>query len=211
MSAAIILAGGPSSRFGRNKALVELGHKPLISYVVDACQAVVDSIIVAISGDDDTEAYVAALPTNVELVKDAGRYRNPLNGMASGMEKLDATYSVVLACDTPFIRSEVLKFLFEKVSGFNVAIPRWPNGYIEPLHAVYKIEAVREALPCIMKDRNARISSLINELDSVRYVRTDEIKRFDPHLTCFLNINSLQDLELARTSLTRQMTAQITI
>lgn len=211
MRGAIVLAGGPSSRFERNKALVELGHKPLIRYVIDACQTVVDRIAVAIAEDDDSEAYARVLPAHVELVRDVGKYKNPLNGMASGMEKLDAAYSVVLPCDTPFIRSEILEFLFEKASGFDAAIPVWPNDYIEPLHAVYKIEAVREALPRIIQDRNSRVSSLIRELASVKYVRTEEIKQFDRRLTCFLNINSLQDLELARASLVGPATVQITI
>lgn len=198
MLGAVILAGGTSSRFGRSKALVELGHKPLMLHVVDVCLAVVDSVKVVISGSDNVAAYASILPAGVDLIRDAGEHRNPLNGLASGIAELNSEYSVALACDTPFITVKLLELLFKKAAGFDAAVPRWPNGYIEPLHSVYKNRSVNETLPLVMKDENAGVSSLVSALHSVRYVGLEDIRRVDPDLTCFLNINTLRDLERAR-------------
>ncbi|MBS7623010.1 molybdenum cofactor guanylyltransferase [Candidatus Bathyarchaeota archaeon] len=209
MLGAIILAGGTSSRFGRSKALAELGNKPLIRHVIDPCLAVVDSVIVVVSGCEDATAYASILPAEVGLVKDTGEHRNPLHGLASGITGLDSEYTVVLACDTPFITVKVLELLFKKAVGFDAAVPRWPNDYIEPLHSVYRNRAVKEALPRITGDENTGVSGLVNALHSVRYVRLEEIRSVDPNLACFLNINTLQDLERARLSFTGQRNAQI--
>jgi molybdopterin-guanine dinucleotide biosynthesis protein A len=154
-------------------------------------------------------AYTPILPAGVGLVKDTGEYRNPLNGLASGITVLDSEFSVVLACDTPFITGRVLKLLFKKADGFDAAVPRWPNGYIEPLHSVYRNKSVKEALPRIMEDENAGVSGLVRALPSVRYVRLEEIRSVDPNLACFLNVNTLQDLECARLSFSGQRDARV--
>lgn len=202
MLGAIVLAGGPSSRFGRkNKALIEFGGKPLVRHVVDQCRLVAQEIIVTIGKDERPESYVKALPSKVRLVKDTGEPKSPLNGIAAGIWQLDTAYCLIVPCDTPFVGSNILALLSEKKSGFDLVVPLWPNGYIEPLHAVCRVESTRRVLPQVLKNPGSRVADFIFALDSVRYVSTEEMRKLDPDLRCFLNINSPQDLELAENTL----------
>jgi molybdopterin-guanine dinucleotide biosynthesis protein A len=70
MRGAIILAGGPSIRFGRNKALVRLKDKPLIEYIIDQSRKITDSIVVTISKNDSIEEFQNILPNDIEIIRD---------------------------------------------------------------------------------------------------------------------------------------------
>lgn len=194
---AIILAGGPSVRFGRNKALVKLKDRPMIHYAIEQCKTITDKIIVSISKNDTIEPFRRVLPSDVEIIKDDGAIKSPLTGFKSAIRQFNSGYVVVIACDMPFIRSEVVDFLFEEVVGFDLAIPRWQNGCVEPLHAVYNIEKVSECLDRIRIDDNTRVSDLMFMLNSVNYVDVDILRKTDQYLTSFFNVNSEKELMLA--------------
>ncbi|WP_455278640.1 molybdenum cofactor guanylyltransferase [[Eubacterium] cellulosolvens] len=197
MCGAIILAGGPSLRFGRNKALIRLKDKPLIEYVIEQSRRTTDTIVVIISKNDSIEEFQKIIPGDIEIVIDDGRLKSPLTGLKSGLNKFSEGYVAILACDMPFIKSEVLKLLFEKVIGFDLAIPRWPNGYLEPLHAVYESNKTRECLSKLKISNNTRFSDLISRLKLVNYLDISEIMKIDPSLRGFFNINSKNELKIA--------------
>ncbi len=197
MRGAIILAGGPSIRFGRNKALVRLHKKPLINYIIDQTRLISEKIVVTISKNDSIEKFQEILPDYVEITRDNGDLKSPLTGLFAGLKKFSEGYIAIIACDMPFIRSEVLNLLFEKVVGFDLAIPRWPNGYLEPLHAVYEFNKTQKCLRQLRIDNSTRVSDLISMLKSVNYLDINEIKKIDPSLRGFFNINTENELEIA--------------
>jgi molybdopterin-guanine dinucleotide biosynthesis protein A len=197
MRGAIILAGGPSIRFGRNKALVRLNDKPLIQYVIDQVSKITETIVVTISKNDSIEEFQKILPGDIEVIRDGGGLKSPLTGLISGMNKFSEGHVAIIACDMPFIKSEVLDLLFEKAIGFDLAIPRWPNGYLEPLHAVYKFNKTRQCLRQLKISDNTRVSDLISMLESVNYLDINEIRNIDPSLRVFFNINSVNELKIA--------------
>ena len=197
MRGAIILAGGPSIRFGRNKALIRLYDKSLIEYIVDQARLITEKIVVTISKNDSIEEFHEILQSDIEIIRDEGDLKSPLTGLMSGLNRFSEGYIAVLAGDMPFIKSEVLNILFQKVIGFNLAIPRWPNGYLEPLHAVYDYEKTRKCLHQLRISNDTRVSDLISMLELVNYLDINEIKKIDPSLRCFFNINSEIELKIA--------------
>jgi molybdopterin-guanine dinucleotide biosynthesis protein A len=201
MRGAIILAGGPSNRFGKNKALVRLRDKPLIEYVVEELRRITNSIIVVISKNDSIEEFQNILYSDIEIVRDDGKLKSPLTGLISGLNKFSEGYVAILACDMPFVKSEVLKLLFDKVKGFDLAIPRWPNGYLEPLHAVYDSNKTRQCLSKLKISNNTRVSDLISRLELVNYLDISEIMKIDPSLRLFFNVNSENELKIAENHL----------
>lgn len=205
MRGAIILAGGPSIRFGRNKALVRLKDKPLIEYIIDQLRKITDSIVVTISKNDSIEEFQKILPSDIEIIRDYGVLKSPLTGLISGMNKFSDGYVAAIACDMPFVKSEVLNLLFEKVIGFDLAIPRWPNGYLEPLLAVYGFKKTRQCLRQLKINNNARVSDLISMLKSVNYLDINEIRKIDPSLRVFFNINSENELKIAENYLNNRL------
>ncbi|MFC1506960.1 molybdenum cofactor guanylyltransferase [Thermoproteota archaeon] len=201
MRGAIILAGGSSIRFGRNKALVRLKDKPLIEYIIDQSRKITDLIVVTISKNDSIEEFQNILPRDIEIIRDDGGLKSPLTGLMSGLNKFSDGYIAVIACDMPFIKSEVLNLLFEKAIGYDLAIPRWPNGYLEPLHAVYDYNKTRQCLSKLKISNNTRVSDLISMLQSVNYLDISEIRKIDPSLRVFFNINSENELKIAENHL----------
>jgi molybdopterin-guanine dinucleotide biosynthesis protein A len=195
---ALILAGGKSKRIGTSKAFIDLNGKPMLLYVVDKVQEIADEIVVAVEKDSDPSSYVRILPPSILVVNDFMVNVGPLAGILVGMSNLSAEYGVVLPCDVPFVNVDVLKLLFDRASGAEAAIPQWPNGYIEPLHAVYRVESALQATRSALKEVKQRVYEMIRRLRGIVYVDVEEIKRIDPNLLTFFNVNSYDDLSRAK-------------
>ena len=184
-------------RFGGNKALARLGEKPLIAHVVDIALHVADEVVVAIGRESSTVVYRKLLPKSVAVVKDRLRAKSPLVGILTGLQVMKSGYSMVLSCDTPFVKDEVLKLLFKRAVHSDAAIPKWANGDIEPLQSVYKVKSVIPAARLALHRQEFRIVDMIKRLNRVTYVPVRDIKRMDTDLVTFFNVNTQSDLRRA--------------
>jgi len=193
----LVLAGGMSTRFGSNKALAKLEGKPLIAHVVDLVLHVADEVVVAIGRESSTVVYRKLLPKSVTVVKDRLRAKSPLVGILTGLQVMKSGYSMVLSCDTPFVKDDVLKLLFKRAVHSDAAIPKWANGDIEPLQSVYKVKSVIPAARLALHRQEFRVVDMIKRLNRVTYVPVRDIKRMDSDLMTFFNINTQSDLRRA--------------
>jgi molybdopterin-guanine dinucleotide biosynthesis protein A len=194
---AIILAGGFSSRFGQDKGVLELGNKPLIKHVVDAVKPVVDEIIVVTSSQDRVMKYAKVLGADVQFVVDSFESEGPLVGALTGFGVAQGKYVLLLPFDSPFVSREVVSFLFDLCLTKAAVIPRWPNGQIEPLHAVYWTNVALEAAKIAVDEGKLDVLSMIESMRGVRYVSTLVIQQLDPELRTFFNVNTPLDLKKA--------------
>ena len=194
---AIILAGGVSSRFGRDKGLLRLANKPLIKYVLDAVTSIVDERIVVVSSIAQSESYMEVTGPNVQVTIDKTDIRGPLVGALTGFEAARGDYSLLLPCDTPLASREVLSLLLELCINKNAAIPRWPNGYIEPLQAAYCTKPALKAAEIAFEEKKFNLRCIVDKLRGVRYVSTLVIYQLDPMLRTFFNVNTPLDLRKA--------------
>lgn len=92
--------------------------------------------------------------------------------------------------------------LFEKAVGSDAAIPRWPNGDLEPLQSVYKVGKALPAAKLALGQGAFRMVDMIKQLRRVTYVPVREIKRLDGDLVTFFNVNTEGDLVAAEAALT---------
>jgi molybdopterin-guanine dinucleotide biosynthesis protein A len=196
---AIVLAGGFSSRFGQDKGVLELANKPLIRHVVDAVESVVDETVVVTNSEERVEKYAKFLKPEVKFAVDIGELRSPLIGALTGFGAAQGTYSLLLPSDTPFVSREVVLLLFELCLNRAAVIPRWPNGHIEPLHAVYRTEQALEAAKAAVAEEKLKVRDMIEKLSGVRYVSTLVIQDLDRELRTFFNVNTPADLKNALT------------
>lgn len=194
---AIVLAGGFSSRFGQDKGVLELANKPLIRHVVDAVSAVVDETIVVANSQERLTQYTKGMAAGVQFAVDVCESRSPLIGALTGFGVAHGKYSLLLPFDTPFVSKEVVSLLFELCLNRAVVIPRWSNGHIEPLHAVYQTEPALEAAKTAVAEGKMNVRAMIEKLRGVRYVSTLVIQQLDPELHTFFNINTPADLKKA--------------
>jgi molybdopterin-guanine dinucleotide biosynthesis protein A len=197
---AIILAGGFSSRLGQDKGLLSLASKPLVKYVLDAVEGIVEEKILVASSKDQAENYKKVINSNVNIHvdrKSIAEAQSPLIGASTGFKEAHGRYALLLPCDTPFVSRDVISLLFELCIDRNAVIPRWPNGCMEPLQAVYCSEPAYEAARSALNEGKLNMQSMIDKLRGVRYVSTLVLEQLDQELTTFFNINNILDLKKA--------------
>jgi len=151
---AVILAGGKSSRMGRDKARLEVGGQPWLARQVQLARES-GATEVFISGRADTD--YAAFGCRVLGDKFAGA--GPLAGIERALEVVSSSRLLVLAVDLPAMNAELLRWLGADGGESLGAIPRL-NGNIEPLAAFYPKTAWKTAAglmeTCWPVERRAR-------------------------------------------------------
>lgn len=102
---ALLLAGGRSSRMGRNKALLSLrpGGPPVIQLIAHKMAEVADEMLLV--GCDPRPYAFLGLP----CVPDAFPGTGPLGGVYSGLAAARNPYALAVACDMPFLSVDLLK------------------------------------------------------------------------------------------------------
>lgn len=191
---AVILAGGQSRRLGRDKAVEPFAGEPLIRRVIRrASEAVSARHVVVVVADT---ARAAALPLDDHHVTAVDVFPNcgSLGGIYTGLNAALTDWSLVTACDMPFLSVPLLAHMAGLRDGADAVVPI-VDGRPEPTHALY----ARRCLPAIEKRLRAgqlKISGFFDDV-SVRYVPENDIKLFDPDLLSFFNINRPEDLARA--------------
>jgi molybdopterin-guanine dinucleotide biosynthesis protein A len=79
--------------------------------------------------------------------------------------------------------------------GFDFVLPR-VNGLFEPLHAIYSKNCITP-IESILNEGKKVIVELFKYV-KVKYVEADEVDKFDPQHLSFFNINTKEELELAK-------------
>jgi len=200
---AVVLAGGFSKRFGRQKGLIELAGKPLVLHVLDRISGVVNETLVVASSDRQKMAFERSLRQRAKVMIDKREEKSPLIGALTGFECVQGEYSLLLPCDTPFVSSNIASLLLDLCINRNAVIPRWPNGYIEPLQAAYYTKSALVAARATLEQGNLDLRSMIASLKGVRYVSTMVLQQLDSKLLTFFNVNNPGDLERAEGMLKR--------
>ena len=93
LPAAIVLAGGASSRFGSDKLAADLAGRPVLEHTVAALAAVASPIVLVLAPDATVPAFAGAAtaPAAVLIARDPIAFGGPLAGLAAGLEALAAT------------------------------------------------------------------------------------------------------------------------
>jgi len=199
---AVVLAGGFSKRLGQEKGLIKLAGKPLILHALSRISKIVDEKLVVVSSEAQRENFEKTLENQAKIVVDVCKMQSPLVGAFTGFQNVQGDYSVLLACDMPFLSSQVVSLLVECCINRSAAVPRWPNSYIEPLHAVYNTRIACAAAKTALDKGELHLRSMISCMRNVRYVSTLVLEQLDPKLQTFFNINTPLDLKRAESMLT---------
>jgi molybdopterin-guanine dinucleotide biosynthesis protein A len=181
----VILAGGESRRYGKNKALVEIDGIPLIGKVVSVMQRVFHHVVLITNTPDEYTSL--KLPMYEDLIKGLG----PLGGIFTALMTIGNEAGFFVACDMPSLNRELIHHMVKVSDDFDAVVPRI-QGNVEALHALY----TKRCLPAIRRlvdDRVYQIFRFFPEI-SVRYVDDNEIRCFDPELRSFFNVNRPQEL-----------------
>jgi molybdopterin-guanine dinucleotide biosynthesis protein A len=189
----IILAGGKSLRLGYDKVLEKVGDRSLLEQVISRIDSFSREIII-VTAEERTFPQLASHP-KLKIVSDIFPGKGSLGGIYTGLVTSDLFYNLVIAADMPFLNQPLLRYMIEVSDGFDFVLPRI-NNLFEPLHAVYSKNCVAP-IEFILKQGRKVIIELFNFV-KVRYVEAEEVDKFDPQHLSFFNINTQEDLELAK-------------
>ena len=181
----IILAGGRSTRYGKNKAFAEIRGTPLVEKVIEVMESVFDRVIL-ITNTPHEYAHLK-LPMVEDLIKGIG----PLGGIYTGLNAISEEAGFFVACDMPFLNAALVRHMVELQGGFDAVVPR-VDWMIEPLHALY----TRGSLTALKEQIDAHDYQIVRFFDRirVRYLDEHELRAFDPKFRSFLNVNRPEDL-----------------
>ena len=130
----IVLAGGRSTRLGRNKVTEIIGEKSLLERVI-SCLAYFESDIIVVTAKKPTLPQRIDYP-KLKIVSDIHPGKGSLGGVYSGLVASNSFYNLVVACDMPFLNRKLLSYMVEISNGYDLVVPRLDDIF-EPLHAVY--------------------------------------------------------------------------
>jgi molybdopterin-guanine dinucleotide biosynthesis protein A len=196
---AYVLAGGASSRFGRDKALVRFGTIPLLLGIVELAKSCTPKIAVVAGA----QRY-AGLEGHLEIIEDRWPGEGPLGGIITALQHTTATdsaaeWNLILSCDMPFLTAEWLEFLVARARASapetQVILAHSAHGP-EPLCACYRTSAA-EPLKNVF---DLGIRKVTQALKQVPTEVLDESvwKRFDSAGRLFWNMNTPADFEEAQ-------------
>ncbi|MCD6084975.1 MAG: molybdenum cofactor guanylyltransferase [Desulfurococcales archaeon] len=193
----LVLAGGSGSRLGRvYKPLLDFGGAPIILRIISYFMQFVDEVVVSVGSKWQLRELVSILPCSVRIVTDVVTGYGPLAGIYTGLSSTVCDLTYIAPADMPCISlSTYLKLEEFVLTGYEAAVPKWPNGYVEPLNTVV---ISRVALKAVVKLLNAgvkKVSQLYTLLHTafvpVHYLTSS------PN-TEFMNLNELKDLRSSK-------------
>lgn len=193
-----ILSGGKSHRLKSvipDKGLLLLNNKPMILWMIELIQELSNNILVIVSTQSQKEKYLEVIEDLAEIVIDKrDSIRSPLLGAHAAFTHASGKYTILLPNDTPLLNRDALLLLIELGEDHDVVLPRWPNGFIEPLHAIYRTETARKRSKELIQKNQYKLDGLLQNVN-VLYLNIEIFKQFDPQLNMFFNVNSPGDLK----------------
>jgi molybdopterin-guanine dinucleotide biosynthesis protein A len=187
---AVVLVGGEARRAnGREKYFFVYEGRTFIERLIDTLSQVTDEIILVAKDPDQCRRFRHL--AGVQCITDIRQGIGPIGGLHAGTLAAHGDTIFVSACDMPCIDAGVVRYLFESIGDQDAAIPSWNHDMIEPLHAVYR----RSILLDYLVDHDSySLRPMIRSIRT-RYVPVEDLRRLDPALRTFTNINKLEDLE----------------
>ena len=186
----IILSGGLNTRFdGVNKALAPVGGRRIIDRLLEVFSDIFDETILVTNHPEQFLQY------DLTIVTDVFEQRSSLTGIHSGLFYARNPYAFFSACDTPFLKKELIEFLIRNIEpNIDIIMPQTTAGF-EPLCAVYSKRCLKSAEDHL-KANKLKIQWALRS-HRTKTIAENDLRQVDPELVSFFNINTPQDLEKA--------------
>src|SRR5699024_10949466 len=127
----VILAGGKSSRMGRNKTVLPLNNQSVIQILTKELEQIADKIVI-IANEKELYDFLGN-----DIYSDNYKDKGPLAGLESAMSHIDAELFVIAAADMPFINKDIYNYLLSMEDGYDAVIPKY-DGFLHPLAGIYR-------------------------------------------------------------------------
>lgn len=188
----VILTGGGSRRMGRDKALLPIGEKTMLQYLIDKYSSAIGPVAVSVNreGRFPFEGATELLDKYPDM--------GPLNGLVSAFEKSEEDTVFVTGTDLPFGEPGLALRLEELMGDADACIMRRGKKGFEPLFAIYRRVCGERADECLSQGKKS-IRDLL-ELIKIRYVEPEELEDYDLE-RILMNVNTPEEYEEMRSLL----------
>ncbi|MEW6675751.1 MAG: molybdenum cofactor guanylyltransferase [Nitrospirota bacterium] len=210
---ALILAGGENKRLSVLKGFIEIKGKRIIESNIELLSSIFDRVIIS---TNNPEIYFYL---GVPMVGDILKYRGPMTGILSVLISLEVPEIFVTACDMPFIKPELIRYIIDKwtqntdtCSAFSVQrsatknsslvtshslLKRWDavisifDKKPQPLLGIYS-KRIAKSMEESIKQGEKSLKRFLQRID-VLYIDEGKVRAIDPEGRSFININTMED------------------
>jgi molybdopterin-guanine dinucleotide biosynthesis protein A len=185
--AAFVLAGGKSTRMGRDKAFVDYDGRTLLARMLDLARSVTADVRI-VGSREKFRSYAA-------VVEDAFRDCGPLGRIEAALRASSSELNLILASDMPFVSREFLQYLIDQARmapEAGVVVPL-ADGRRQPLCAVYRVEFAAVAENSLRVGQY-RIDRLFERVRT-RVIEPEELAAAGFSPAIFRNLNTPEELE----------------
>lgn len=184
-----LLAGGASSRMGRDKAFIPWGAGTLLTHSIERMKRVCNYVYVVGTVEPNN------VPVTVLADKESGI--GPIAAIHTALSHSTTDWNLIVAVDLPLLSPEMLIWLANFAShSCELAIVPRVKSRLQPLSAVYHRDLLSDVERALEKGESS-IHRLLERVNT-RIIEEDQLiaHGFNPEM--FLNVNTPEDLERAR-------------
>jgi len=189
-----ILAGGKSTRMGKDKLFLELNNKKLIEHTIDKVKKYLKQLIVVTNQNNEFFSK-----NNLTVVKDCIEGQlGPLVGILTAMEwakQNSKKYSWVATfpCDTPFFPETIIKsFIKESERKDSLILCASSHGRKHNIFGLWSLDLYDKLKDDLINKRVRKVQDWTeqNKIKNLEF----KFKDYDP----FFNINTEEDFKKAK-------------
>ncbi|MEA2573053.1 MAG: molybdenum cofactor guanylyltransferase [Chloroflexia bacterium] len=195
-----VLAGGASTRMGTNKALLRArpDGPTMVETVVARLSEAGLTPDLLVTNSPEVFAFLD-IPTVPDEIPGSGS----LGGIYTALNHMTQDRTLVVACDMPLLNPDLLRYMASLPTQADALVPRWTGSdgisHVETMHTIYSRRCLEPARQRIAAGR-LKVQALLEDV-SVEYLEEIEMRRHDPGLASFRNVNTLEDWEWLRSKL----------
>lgn len=177
---AIILCGGRSKRMGEDKGSLPFGNETMLERVVRIVRTTADDVIVVARREQQ-------VPAGVTVVNDPVEDLGPLAGIAAGLAASKSELNLVVACDMPLIKPEVLQRLLSMVGDHDACVAV-ADEHASALCGIYRSRIAKDAQE-LLDSGERRVTRLLDRVQT-RQVDAAVFRDIDPNLETFISVDT---------------------
>ena len=178
----VILAGGKSTRMGKDKAMLRVNGVTLFDRVLHVMEELFTHVLIAGNRPDLCKPELPCYP---DLYPGSA-----LGGLYTGLYRSSKDMIFVIPCDMPYADANIARIILSQRKGYDVVVPKTPNG-LEPLFALYH-KSCMPFMKHMLEKQEFRIYDFYPHA-RVRYLSIQELPSNWQQL--LLNVNTPEELE----------------
>jgi molybdenum cofactor guanylyltransferase len=178
---AFILVGGASRRMGTDKSQLLIDRQTFTERISETLLKLTDSVTI-----------VGRQAENLPSISDVYPQWGALGGLHAALTACRRDWAIVVACDLPFVTSELFLFLSSLRLDHEAVVPIQPDGRPQPLATLYRVDPCRQRATELIEAGRRRPLDLLEAVQT-RWVSFDEIRNLEQAERFFVNINTPSD------------------